>query len=146
MRTRTWQRTLLAAPVLIGLLVALAIASTPSRATHTSGTSNLWVSQQPSYKGWVTVKAAGWTHISAYPIARPDERVFADVSAWTWSGTAWRSTPVPHNTRVYAWPWGSGWSWAWTSAAGWRAIRSDRLLIREMADDCTVSAFGCPIR
>lgn len=65
-----------------------------------------------SYKGWVTVTPADGS---------------SWASAWSWRSTGWARAWHSRGERVYAWPYGSGWSWAWDTRQGWVAMRSNDL-------------------
>lgn len=131
--------------VAVGLLAAAfsAALATQATATHSPETRNVWVSSQPDFKGWVTVKHRDWVSIM-YPVERLE--TYPAVHAWKWNYPGWSETSVAHDTRVYAWPYGWGWSWAWTAQTGWLAMRQERLLIRQGRADCETTFGGCPIR
>lgn len=50
------------------------------------------------------------------------------VPAWRWSG-AWTKTSVPTGTRVWIYPYATGWHWIWTPNTGWLAMTNSRLLL-----------------
>lgn len=75
-----------------------------------------------SHKGWVYVGGRTDVPSSGY---HPQYYI-----AWRYNASSanhWSSSYRRFGTRVYAWPYGSGWSWTWTSADGWKAMRTSDL-------------------
>lgn len=51
------------------------------------------------------------------------------MSAWSWSGTAWKQSSLSQGW-VYVYPYTGAWRWAWTQSGGWVAVNSGRFEIR----------------
>lgn len=87
----------------------------------------VYASDEPSYTGWATIvsrASAGWCAAMGGPDCSA-----TSVQAWRWSGGRWLGLQLAHGTRVYAWPFGSGWEWVWTPSTGWVAVHADRVLL-----------------
>lgn len=146
----------------IALLVIAAIATTiaPTRADAAlacfpvpigAGSDNqacwnggIYHTDRPTFKGWATVvlpyNDPRTTCKAMDPICGPY------VRSYSWNG-AWKTSPYTDlraGTRVYAWPYGSGWSWVWTQQRGWQAVQSKYVLIAERAPFVgTCNQFAC---
>lgn len=77
-----------------------------------------YATDQPSYKGWGSIDARACADGMA---TTADYR---SVPAWHWSNGAWHRANIGENTRVYIYPFGSGWSWVWAKDTGWLAVQS----------------------
>jgi hypothetical protein len=91
-----------------------------------------WHTDTPTYKGWATI-----SRHQCGGIRTMDLQIF---TAWRWNATtrSWARTTLNENTRVYAWPFATGWSWVWTQSTGWLAIQSQYVLVSQ-----TTTYGGC---
>lgn len=99
---------------LVVTVVLLAVAVAPMAAS---------AAVAPEYKGW------GYTrhHCSGSMACTAD---FQMRTAYQWTGVEWVKTSRGEGTRVYLWPYGSGWHWTWTAEAGWLAMLDADLTYR----------------
>ena len=96
-------------------------AALQAKGTYTPGYAcNTSVASLSYYKGWANV--------------RTDLCGDLMVAAWAWNGSSWSKKWHPGGTRVYVWPFSTGWSWVWTQAAGWRAMRDANLIVNKWTD------------
>lgn len=118
----------------------------------TTRTVSIHATDEPWYRGWASIESnQGFGVACAYsnlglvdPNCVPSSGM-TPVSAWQWTTRGWAHTTIAHGTRVYHWPFGSGWSWVWTSTRGWLAVRSDAVLIRTEIRSCIVGGVNtCP--
>lgn len=85
-------------------------------------------SDNPTYKGWATIDPSPDCALPGRQI-RCMIAVMANVPAWQWTNNGWVAKTRATGSKVYVWPYGSGWSWTWTSADGWLAVRSNVVII-----------------
>lgn len=127
LRMRTWH--VAAVAILTTLLVAAALAVSSAEASKRpvnagvplAAPYNEPIPAYASYKGWGTVHS---TYNDQRGFAGPIPRV-----AWHWNGSAWSQRSRTPGTRVYIWPYASGWSWTWTESTGWLAMHTSDLTI-----------------
>lgn len=127
LRVRTWH--VAAVAILTTLLVAAAVAVSSAEASKRplnagvplAAPYNEPIPAYASYKGWGTVE--GGFYGTARLVA-PAPKV-----AWHWTGTTWVQRGRTPGTRVYIWPYASGWSWTWTESTGWLAMHTSDLMI-----------------
>lgn len=72
-----------------------------------------------SYKGWGTVDRGMYAN----------RLIVKSKVAWHWNGGSWVQRSRTPSTRVYIWPYASGWSWTWTETTGWLAMQTSDLVI-----------------
>lgn len=126
LRMRTWHLNAVAA--LTTVIVAAVLAVSNAEASRTAVNAGVPLAapyQEPipayaNYKGWGTVEGGFYTARLMAP---------APKVAWEWSGSQWLQRGRTPGTRVYIWPYASGWSWTWTESSGWYAMRTSDLLI-----------------
>ncbi len=74
----------------------------------------------------------GWTYLNLNYCA-PGMACIAlyrdSMSAWSWSGTAWRASSLRQGW-VYVYPYTGSWRWAWTQDTGWVAVTGGRFELR----------------
>jgi hypothetical protein len=85
------------------------------------GTAAVYHSDRPSYVGWAmidnrTIDCANCMYLPG-------------VAAYRWTASGWRGTSLAEGTRVYAYPYATGWTWVWTQVGGWMAARSNHVKI-----------------
>lgn len=102
------------------LVLALAMAATtllPSSAQALGLPAGTGIAQD--YHGWAYARhhCPGTTLVACTADYQVRE-------AWHWNGHGWRRSGIGEGTRVYAWPYATGWHWAWTARTGWLAMRS----------------------
>lgn len=122
---------LVATLVLTGAMASVANA----QITLPDGSSCIYATDRPAFKGWAQIDARA----CPYGAQTAD---YKTVPAWHWSNGGWSRMNIGENTRVYVYPFGSGWSWVWTKAMGWMAVQSKYVMVDQSyaIGDCTV---GC---
>jgi hypothetical protein len=80
---------------------------------------------RPNFKGWAYVRGLGICPAGVQCVWAGE----LQVPAWMWTGSAWKKKVRNTGTKVYAWPWTASWVWTWTSATGWYAMQTDRIVI-----------------
>ena len=88
-----------------------------------------YATSQPLFKGNATI-----VHPGCQPVRWGGG--YERMTAWRWTSTGWQATSVTEGGTWYAWPFASGWTWVWSSATGWLAIQSDRVLLRRQFNTC----------
>jgi hypothetical protein len=85
---------------------------------------------QPATAG---LQHVGWTYLNLNYCA-PGMACLAiyrdSMSAWSWSGTAWRPSSLRQGW-VYVYPYTGSWRWAWTQSTGWVAVTGGRFELRD---------------
>lgn len=77
------------------------------------------------------LRYAGWTklNLNHCPHGMMCAAVYRDsMAAWSWSGSAWKSTTLRQGW-VYVYPYTGSWRWAWTQSGGWVAVSGGRFEI-----------------
>lgn len=100
----------------------ISAGSASASITNSLGYICTYHSDQPSFKGWVTIDARDCSD------GLPQTADCKGVVGWKWTGADWVRGPgfgeCSPMENVYAYPFGSGWSWVWTKTKGWQAIQS----------------------
>lgn len=124
-RLRTWHvaAAFVASVAFVALLLAFGAAQTTGNPVNAgvplSAPLNEPIPAYDGYKGWGQVSSGGaYSSLRAVP-----------VTAWHWNGRSWVQSSRYVGTRVYIWPYASGWAWTWTQNTGWLAMRTNALTI-----------------
>ncbi len=125
-RIRTWHVAVVA--ILATALVAAALAVSSAEASKRpvnagvplAAPYNEPIPAYASYQGWGTVEGGFYGNRLVAPAAKV---------AWHWNGRSWVQRSRTPGTRVYIWPYASGWSWTWTENTGWLAMHTSDLMI-----------------
>jgi hypothetical protein len=120
-----WRRVL--PIVVVAIAAALTISFTAPQEALAFRDPNVVL---PGQEGWVTVRSMEGCELYCPTTAR----------AYRWTGTGWSTTTVFRGSRVYAYPFVTGWHWVWTQETGWLATRTTTLETGYRCDRTT-----CPI-
>ena len=138
-----WRRSLALLTTILVAAFAISIAlttATASAETSVSATAclacgapvgaTIRASDRPYYIGYATVDSRPDCALNTTGI-RCMIAVTRSVPAYSWDPyTGWKLGERLNPTRVWVYPFGSGWSWTWTQDTGWMAVRSAQIIIR----------------